>query len=73
MFSGLTLSLRLWNAHKKGSIMTALQATLRVRCSYLHLTNGQQLTSVVELGKAKEVEEKGNSVGGPAVSINLDP
>ena len=33
----------------------------------------KQLTPVVELGKAKEAEEKGNSVGGPAVSINLVP
>jgi hypothetical protein len=62
---------------KKGSIMTALQKTQqaaeRVRCSYLHLTNGQmQLTPVVELWKVKEAEEKGNSVGGPAVLINLD-
>jgi hypothetical protein len=41
---------------------------------YLHSTNGQkQLTPDVELGKAKEAEEKGNPVGGPAVSNNLDP
>jgi hypothetical protein len=40
----------------------------------LHPTNGQkQLTSVVELGKLKEAEEKKDSVGGPAVLINLDP
>ena len=50
---GLTLLLRPWSAHKKGSIMTALrktqQAAERVRCSYLHATNGQkQLTPVVE-------------------------
>jgi hypothetical protein len=45
-----------------------------VRCSYLYPTNGQkQLTPVVELGKLREAEEKGDSVGGPAVSINLDP
>ena len=55
---GLTLLLRLWSAHKKGPIMTALwktqQATERVRCRYLHPTNGQkQLTPVVELGKAE--------------------
>jgi hypothetical protein len=37
---------------------------------YLHPTNGQkQLTPVVELGKV----EKSDPVGGPAVSINLDP
>jgi hypothetical protein len=37
----------------------------------LYPTNGQkQLTPVVELGEA---EEKSNPVGGPAVSINLDP
>jgi hypothetical protein len=50
--------LRLWSAHKKGSSMTALQKTQqaaeRVRCRYLHPTNGQkQLTPVVELGKAE--------------------
>jgi hypothetical protein len=28
---------------------------------------------VIELGKAEEAEEKGNPVGGPGVSINLDP
>ena len=32
-----------------------------------------QLIPVVELGKLKEAEEKDDSVGGPAVSINLDP
>jgi hypothetical protein len=55
---GLTLLLRLWNGHKKGSIMTTLQgsqqAAERVRCRYLNPTNGQkQLTAVVELGKAE--------------------
>jgi hypothetical protein len=40
----------------------------------LYSTNGQkQLTPVVELGKAEESEEKEDHVGGPAVSINLDP
>ena len=53
---GLTLLLRLCSAHKKGPSMTALQKTQqaaeRVRCRYLHPTNGQkQLTPVVELGK----------------------
>jgi hypothetical protein len=39
----------------------------------LHPTNGQkQLTPVVELGKVKEAEEKGDPVGGSAVSTNLD-
>jgi hypothetical protein len=39
----------------------------------LYPTNGQkQLTLVVELGKA-EAEEKDDPVGGPTVSINLDP
>ena len=33
----------------------------------------KQLTSVVELGKLKEAEEKDDPVGGPAISINLDP
>ena len=32
-----------------------------------------QLIPVVELGKLKEAEEKGDSVRGPAVFINLDP
>jgi hypothetical protein len=58
--------------------MTALQKTQqeteRVRCIYLHPTNGQkQLTPVVELGNAERIEEKGSTVGGPAVLINLDP
>jgi hypothetical protein len=48
---GLTLSLRLWISHKKGPSMTALRKTQkaaeRVRCRYLHPTNGQkQLTPV---------------------------
>jgi hypothetical protein len=52
---GLTLLLRLWSTHKKGPIMTVPQKTQqaaeRVRCRYLHPTNGQkQLTPVVELG-----------------------
>jgi hypothetical protein len=52
----LTLLLRLWSTHKKKPSMTALQKTQqaaeRVRCRYLHLTNGQKfLTPVVELGK----------------------
>jgi hypothetical protein len=54
----LTLLLRLWSTHKKGPSMTALwktqQAAERVRCKYLHPTNGQKLlTPVVELGKAE--------------------
>jgi hypothetical protein len=54
---GLTLSLRLWSAHRKGPSMTALrktqQAAERVRCRYLHQTNGQkQLSPVAELGKS---------------------
>jgi hypothetical protein len=41
----------------------------------LHPTNGQKfLTPVVELGKKlEEAEEKGDPVGGPALSINLNP
>jgi hypothetical protein len=55
---GLTLLLRLYGMLTKGPIMTALQKSQqvaeRIRCSYLHPTNGQkQLTSVVELGKAE--------------------
>jgi hypothetical protein len=42
----LTLLLRLWSAHKKGSIMTALrktqQAAERVRCRYFHPTSRQK-------------------------------
>jgi hypothetical protein len=52
-----------------------LQAAERVRCRYLHTTNGWKLlTPVVELGRTKleEAEEKGNLVGGPAFSTNLD-
>jgi hypothetical protein len=53
----LTLLLRLWSSHKNGSIMTALRKTQqraeRVRCRYLHPTNGQKLlTPVVELEKS---------------------
>jgi hypothetical protein len=49
------------------------QAAERVTCKYLHPTNGQkQLTPVVDLGSLRKAEEKGDSVGGPAVSINLD-
>jgi hypothetical protein len=33
----------------------------------------KQLTPVVELGRLKEAEEKSDLVGGPTVSINLDP
>jgi hypothetical protein len=49
---GLTLLLRLWRAHKKGPSMTAFWKTQlaaeRVRCRYLHPTNGQkQVTSAV--------------------------
>jgi hypothetical protein len=57
--------------------MTALQKTQqaaeRVRCRYLHPTNGQkQLTPVVNWGRLKDAEKKGSPVEGPAVSINLD-
>jgi hypothetical protein len=57
--------------------MTAVRKTQqtaeRVRCRYLHSTNGQkQLTPVVELGRLKEAEEKGDSVGETAVLSNLD-
>ena len=55
---GLTLLLRLWSAHKKGPSMITLQKTQwaveRVRCRYLHPTNGQKLlTPVVELRKGR--------------------
>jgi hypothetical protein len=44
---GLTLLLRLWNTHKEGLIVTVLlktqKAAERVRCIYLHPTNGQKL------------------------------
>jgi hypothetical protein len=48
----------LWSAQKKGPIMTALQKTHqaaeKVRCRYLHPTNGQkQLTPVVEIGEVE--------------------
>ena len=68
----LTLLVRLWSAHKKGPSMTALKKTLqaaeRVRCIYLHLTNGRSWIRE----KLEEAEEKGNPVGEQAVSINLD-
>jgi hypothetical protein len=74
---GLTLFLRLWSSHKKGPIMSALrktqQAAEKVRCSYLHPTNGQKkLTPVVEYWRLKEAEKKVDPVGGPSASINLD-
>jgi hypothetical protein len=55
---GLALLLSLWNAHKKRSIMTALQKTQQaaqiLRYRYLHSTNGQkQLTPIVESGKTE--------------------
>jgi hypothetical protein len=54
----VTLLLTLWSAHKKGSIITALQktqqATERVRSKYLDPTNFQKhLIPVFELGKAE--------------------
>jgi hypothetical protein len=50
------------------------QVASRIRCRSLHPNNGQkQLTPVVEIGRLKEAEEKGDPVGGSAVSINLDP
>jgi hypothetical protein len=60
----LMLLLRLWSAHKKGSIMTALwktkQAAERFRYRYLHPTNGQKLlTPIVELGKAERISGEG--------------
>jgi hypothetical protein len=64
---------------QKEFIMTALQkaqqAAERVRCRYLHPTNGQKLeTPVVKLGKnLKEAEVEGDPIGRPAVSTNLDP
>jgi hypothetical protein len=59
--------------------MTALQkneqASERVRCRYLHPSNGQKLlTPVIELGKKlEEAKEESNPVEGPAISIKLDP
>ena len=55
---GMIILLRLWSTHKKGPSMTAPQKTQqaadRIRCRYLHPTNGQkQLTPAVELGKAE--------------------
>jgi hypothetical protein len=54
----LTLLLRLLSPHKKEPSMTDIQKTQqtdeRVRCRYLHPTNGQkQLTPIVELGKVE--------------------
>jgi hypothetical protein len=74
---GLTLLLRLWSAHKKEPSMTALrktqQAAEKVRCRYLHLTNGQKfLTPVVELGKAERSWGEGRSYKRTS-SLNLNP
>ena len=51
------------------------QAAERVRCRYVHPTNGQkQLTPVVELEKSwKKMKREGYPVGGLAGSTNLDP
>jgi hypothetical protein len=53
----LTLLQKLWNDHKTGPIMTALQKhqqlAEKVRCRYLHPTNGVKLViTVVELGES---------------------
>jgi hypothetical protein len=48
------------------------QAAERVRCSYLHPTNGQKQL-LLNWGRLKEAEEKTDSVGGTVVSINVDP
>ena len=70
----MTLLLRLWGTHKKGSSMTALQKTQqiaeRVRCRYLHPTSGQKLLTLwlVEL---EEAEEEGGPKRRPAISTNL--
>ena len=74
----LTLLLRLWCANKKGPNMIALQKTQqaaeRIRCRYLHPTNGQKLlTLVAELGKSWKKLRRRATLGGPAVSTNMDP
>jgi hypothetical protein len=57
------LDLRAWAIKTK-------QTAERVRCRYLHTTNGQkQLTSVDELGKAERRWGQGWSCRGPTVSI----
>jgi hypothetical protein len=69
-YQGLTLLLRLQRAHKKGSILTALQKTQQaaetLRCRYLHPTNGQKLlTPVVELGKAEKKDQQSQLIWSP--------
>ena len=65
-----------WSFHNKGPTMIESQKTQqaaeRVRCRYMHPANGLKQTPVVELGKAERSWGEGWSVGGPAVSINLD-
>jgi hypothetical protein len=74
----ILLKLKLWGADEKEPIITALQKTQqaaeRVRCIYLHPTNGEKLlTHVIELGRGwRKLRSRGNPVGGPAVSVNLD-
>jgi hypothetical protein len=76
---GLTLLLRLWCAHKRGLIMTALwkiqQAAERVRCRYLYPTKWTEAADPCGWirEKLEEAEEEGDPVGGPTVSTNLDP
>jgi hypothetical protein len=65
---GLTLLLRLWSTHTKGSIIIALQKTQqaaeRVRCRYLHPTNRKNLlTPVVELRESwKKLRRRATSI-----------
>jgi hypothetical protein len=52
------------------------QVAERVKCRYLHLTNGQKLVTnpcgrIIET--LEEAEEEVNTMGRPAVSTNLDP
>ncbi|KRY63205.1 hypothetical protein T4D_16920, partial [Trichinella pseudospiralis] len=73
----LTLLLRLWSTHKKEPIMTALQKTQQAAESdadiRIQLMDRSNSPLLLNWGRLKEAEEKGDPVGGPAVSINLDP
>jgi hypothetical protein len=57
------------------ALQEAQQAAKRVRCRYLHPTNGQNpRTPMLELRKSwKKLKRRVDPIGRSAVSINLDP
>ena len=75
-YQGLTLLLRLWSAQKRNLSWLPSERPnkhlKRVRCRYLHPTNGKkQMTPVVELRKVKRSWGEGQSYRRTS-SLNLD-